>query len=288
VVFIYRLICPMLFLVMRFQFLQAQEVRPERAQISVKLDNSQVQVLYSTFLKDSIHLYVGLPSAYHENMDQYPVLYLADGDDFVLMAAEMSRLMAVDKEIPPMIIVGLAYGAHITKPGNHRNRDYSPYFETGFPESGGASLFMDALQSEVFSSVNSTYRTMPAERYFFGTSLGGLLGTYILFHRPEMFSRYILSSPSLWWGHQGIFQEEASYFQSRKSLAARAYFSVGSEEDQAFMKDPILRLIQKLDTRKYEGFQYQFEVLPGETHLSAGPSSLVKGLRYISGKNPQH
>jgi predicted alpha/beta superfamily hydrolase len=206
--FLFRLLAFGIFSLVGLQTVKAQLAAHVGGAGSLKLDNSEVRKLHSTYLGDDLLLYVCLPRTYNEGKAHFPVLYLTDADDFVMMSAEISRLMSVNREIPEMIVVGLAYGAHITKPGNHRNRDYAPSPDPRFPESGGAGRFINCLEKEIFSITDSLYRTVKTERTFYGTSLGALFGTYVLFNKPEMFNRYILASPSLWWGEKGIFKDE--------------------------------------------------------------------------------
>ena len=259
----------------------AQQIRPEESIPALKLDHSEVRILHSLNLKDDLYLYICLPRTYYESNARFPVLYLTDADDFTMMTAEISRLMSVNNEIPEMIVVGLAYGAHITKQGNHRNRDYAPIPDSHFPESGSASIFVSCIEEEVFLEIDSKYRTNPSEKVFYGSSLGALFGTYVLFTRPEMFKRYILASPSLWWAEKEIFKDEEKYCRKSKSLPKYLYFSMGSEEDKNLMINPFLDLKAIIDERKYEGLHYKFQILEGETHLSAGPSGLIKGLREV-------
>ena len=37
-----------------------------------------------------------------------------------------------------------------------------------------------------------------------GQSLGGLFATEILFEKPEMFTNYLIVSPSLWWDNESL------------------------------------------------------------------------------------
>lgn len=247
----------------------------------VKLDNSEVQSIQSQILNETIHLYISVPLSYHERNKSYPVLYLTDADDFMLMASEISRLMSVDKQIPELIVVGFAYKAHITKPGNKRNRDYSPYTDVNFAGSGHAIEFMSSVQKELIPFIDSKYRTVKNENTFFGTSLGALFGTSMLLRTDGIFKRYVLSSPSLWWADKEIFKDEAKCFSQKKELSAEVFFSVGSLEDKHLMIEPLSEFVEVLNTRKYKGLHYQLQILEGETHLSAGPAAMIKGLRAV-------
>lgn len=64
---------------------------------------------------------------------------------------------------------------------------------------------------------------------YWGSSLGGLFGAWVLLNEPSTFRRYRLSSPSLWWDGGVIFQHEAAYAQSH-DLTARVLVSVGELE----------------------------------------------------------
>jgi predicted alpha/beta superfamily hydrolase len=96
---------------------------------------------------------------------------------------------------------------------------------------------------------------MPDQRTYFGTSLGGLFGTYVLFTAPELFSNYIIGSPSFWYDDGIMFQFEKRFTEDHADLSARVFYAVGELEETE--KDP--KTLERRMITKYE-----------ETILSSG------------------
>jgi predicted alpha/beta superfamily hydrolase len=100
---------------------------------------------------------------------QYQVLYVLDGVLFFGLATDMTRLMhQLFRELPPILVVGIGYGADDDGIMNQmRNRDFTPSAVAGSPiqglqtpagrepllsdaqPDGGAGRFLDVLLDEV-------------------------------------------------------------------------------------------------------------------------------------------
>ena len=52
---------------------------------------------------------------------------------------------------------------------------------------------------------------------------GGLFATYALFTEPDLFTRYAITSPSLWWDGGSIFEREAEFAKTRRSLPKQVF-----------------------------------------------------------------
>jgi predicted alpha/beta superfamily hydrolase len=62
---------------------------------------------------------------------------------------------------------------------------------------GQGRAYQRYLGDQVKPFIATRYRTDPARSLFLGHSYGALLGAQILFTEPDLFSGYILGSPSL-------------------------------------------------------------------------------------------
>ena len=63
-------------------------------------------------------------------------------------------------------------------------------------------------------------------------SLGGLFGLYTLFNQPDTFNRYIVGSPSIWWGDRAIMKDAEEFVASEKAPDAKVFMSVGALEER--------------------------------------------------------
>jgi predicted alpha/beta superfamily hydrolase len=132
--------------------------------------------------------------------------------------------------------------------------------------------------------INKNYRTS-ADASYAGYSGGGLFGLYVLFHEPDTFQRYIIGSPSIWWGNLVTLKYEADYATKHPNLSARVFMSVGELEERADTTSKMVtnmkQLAKKLLSRRYTSLHLQTIVFDGETHLSGFSIAICRGLRVI-------
>lgn len=177
-------------------------------------------------------------------------MYLLDGDMELPLFARMFRLSnsgtdgtgsTVDSDPAQVIFVGVGYPSSVDPmrppPGGgeiaYRQRDYSPppfpasnpehkTWQSEQPWAGGAPLFLRVLKEELIPLIDRQFRTS-ADRGLHGHSMGGLFATYALFTEPDLFTRYAITSPSLWWDCGSIFEREAEFAKTRRSLPKQVF-----------------------------------------------------------------
>ena len=119
-----------------------------------------------------------------------------------------------------------------------RIRDLTPTPNTGSQwkpplGAGQGPRLLEAIASEIMPFVEANYAAATTGRTVIGWSLGGLFALTALFHRPDLFQRYLVIGPSLWWDRRSIFADEAAWAGSHPDLPARLFMAVGSEEEKA-------------------------------------------------------
>ncbi len=126
------------------------------------------------------------------------------------------------------------------------------------PTSGGSTAFIRFIETELQPFINKNYRTDTLATLI-GQSLGGLVATEILFKKPDLFTHYIIVSPSLWWDDESLLKLEP------KSPAAfkKVYLTVGKDEDPVMVQDAT-KLAEKL--QKSPTNQLIFKVSEGQNH----------------------
>ena len=179
----------------------------------------------SATLNEERILNIYLPEGYSENDTvNYPVIYLLDGsinEDFIhIMGIVQFQSYSWINTIPPSIVVGIS--------NVDRKRDFT--FPTSieqdkqdFPTTGGSDKFISFLEQEVKPIIQSNFRTTK-DATLIGQSLGGLLASEILSKKPELFSHYLIVSPSLWWNAESLLKET---FQINSST--KIHIAVGNE-----------------------------------------------------------
>jgi len=232
-----------------------------------------------------------------------PALYVLDPTLMLDLVVGTKRLFDVFSggSIPAAYVIGIGYAD--VDAASRRLRDCTPTqaeLPVGLMHphalgSGGASRFLEAINTEVVPYLEAHYPLDPKQRVFVGYSLSGLFGTYTLFRHPETFSRYLIISPSLWWDRGSIFGEEESLARSTVDLRAKVVFVVGDAEEQSERGWPNLglpatvgralrqvsnlrELSRRLASRNYSNLSLKTLLIPDGYHVTALPGEISLGI----------
>lgn len=250
---------------------------------SFEIANSKVVTIDSKVLGKKYDLYIKVPRSYllEENKSKkYPVLYLNDGPYTFKVAAGVTHMQHMNN----VIVVGIAF-AHGENGQFSRIRDLTPVVDKSWKKytTGGANKYLEFIETEVFQYIEQKYRVNTEQRILSGQSLGGSFGAWVLLTKPELFSTYILTSPSLWFKNDWIFELENKYAENNKSLKANVFMATGALEtlDNGMTEDMVgghLKFANRLRSRNYQGLKLEDEVVKGTDHYSTFPVGLSKGL----------
>lgn len=188
---------------------------------------------YSQALKEQRHYSVYLPDDYEHSPDQYyPVLYLLDGEKYLLQAAGLvsSSQNGLSPTMPDMIIVAIH--------NVDRNRDYTPTHTVLLPDgitttplfetTGGARTFIEYLQKELQPKIEQDYRTSNPN-VIVGHSFGGLLVLENLADENSTFQGYICIDPSLWFDYPNNVQRiEALLLNATLDTQRSLFFAIAN------------------------------------------------------------
>ena len=132
---------------------------------------------------------------------------------------------------------------------------------------------------------------LAGERGYWGDSLGGLFGLYVLFNYPELFNRYIIGSPSTWWDDELVVKQAVAFAESGRPLNARAYIAAGSLEeiDPKLQPKRMVTNVFRLDEilAGVAGLNLKVRIFPDESHSSVPPLNYTHGVRHVFGKPDQ-
>jgi predicted alpha/beta superfamily hydrolase len=237
-------------------------------------------------------LTVALPFGYTAGDSiRYPTMYMMDGDPNLPLAALIQWNLTYDEESPKMILVGVGYQSNDfmgTIP--YRTLDYTPTRDDRADSemtahhhvnmvSGGADNFLRVMEEEIIPFIKQHYK-VNNDRALAGHSFGGLFAAYVLVSHPELFQRYLISSPSLDWDNHIIQKMETRYAAGHSSLATRVFVSAGGAEPESMVPD-VRSLAATLAGRHYKGLDLKERVFEEETHLSVIPFAISRGLRVL-------
>ncbi len=256
-----------------------------------QIERSAVLSLRSARLGRTYEVYVKTPPGYDkpENAGRrYPVIYLTDGPYTFQVASGMTRMPFNQGKLGEFILVGLAY-AQGEDAMVSRRRDYTPYTNAAYSEpTGGAAAYLGHLETEVMPLVEGRYRIDSGRRILSGQSFGGLFGLWVALTRPELFSSYVLTSPSIWWADHALLKTEAGYAAAHKDLPATIYLATGSLERPggcAGCKNDMVgdqaELVRRLQARNYPGLRIRNDVVPGTIHEMTYPVGLAHALQWL-------
>lgn len=235
-------------------------------------------------------LYIKLPEEYEENKDTaYPVIYITDAAWHLEILSASTEYMLEDA-----ILVGISWQKDIAEDvkqeyGAHASRftDYS-FREKANPNHpklkfGQAKNHLAFIRNDVIQYVDNNYRTDPDSRTYFGYSLSGAFGAYILLTQPETFNNYILGSPlsKRLVQYLSEINTKAGGFESDKSttLNANVFIAYGTLEKET--AEPTAEFINLLGNRTILGLSIQNRTIEGD-HQTAFPRIAVQSVAWLS------
>ena len=266
----------------------------------VSVPDTEVHKFRSKVVDDDFELWIARPQAGFVSQQERPVdvLFILDANLFFGTAVEMTRIMhKLYAELPPLLVVGVAYPTNDWMQGALRTRDFTPSADsriaempTDFqpprmaravePSMGGAAAFLEFLEHEVKPFLRSHYGVTDQRTILFGSSMGGLFVTHVALTAPHSFDYFIAVSPALWWNREEIFELEQQISQE----TANIFIAVGGlEEDPAIPGLAEFKMVtnsQRFAARMAETSRVHFEEVAGETHTSVVPVALTRGLRW--------
>ena len=239
----------------------------------------------SKFLNEKRTINIYLPEDYHENdTAHYPVIYILDGgmeEDFIhLVGLVRFNTQPWIARFPRSIVVGIE--------NTKRRRDFT--FEVGsldflkemnipkeqFVEYGGSEKYISFLKHELRMNIDSLYRTS-GENTVIGESLGGLLATEILLEHTELFSYYIISSPSLWWGGETLL--EVAEHSSLDSVTV--YIGACQKKEEPIMYNDAKKLAKILQKKSSSSSKIYFDYMPDELHSTVLHHAVFNAFRLL-------
>lgn len=236
-------------------------------------------------------LYIKLPKGYHQQKNQlrkYPVIYLTDAMYTFQVVSGATRYPMNINSIEQAIIVGISWEKGL-RGDRSRVRHYTISVDTSWKKvTGGAERHSEFIAGKVIPLVEKRYRVDATQRLYVGNSLGGLFGSYFLLHHPELFSGYVLCSPSLWWDKGLIFKHLSAASQREISINSRIFIGIGELETNSGkgesnfdMTGDAKQFIKQLSPLMVSPEQLKLAVFDEANHQTAFPSSAIQGLYWL-------
>jgi predicted alpha/beta superfamily hydrolase len=219
-------------------------------------------------------LYASVPEECRRNA--CTALYLLDGErwlpTFARAAAQGLR--------EPIIIVGIGY-RDILNTADRRKFDFTPTFGREPGQTGGADAYLRLLQEKIIPYAETHLPIDTSERAIAGHSYAGLFATYAFARAPDLFDRYLIMSPALWFDDGAIFEMDfAGGGGDRRVFLAADTPEDGPPSDMA--RD--VERLSNLFSGQFATVSHAFYL--GETHESMVAPSARDGLEILYGTAP--
>ncbi len=254
-------------------FLAVSTVDGQSGFVSIGLTDS----IHSVYLNEERKINISLPQGYNpDSAERYPVIYLLDGgadEDFVHVVGLVqfcSRSWV--QRIPPSIVVGIQ--------NVNRQRDFTfpvsntdfisrktPFKASDFRNYGGSAAFIRFIGEELQPYIGNRYKVAP-DRTIIGESLAGLLVSEILMKNPAMFEKYIIVSPSLWWGNEALIKDKTILSASGHSQTIQVFIAAAKKSEDSVMFQDAKNFYLYLRGFSNNNIRLRFDYLQNETHAT--------------------
>ncbi len=249
-----------------------------------EMPRTQVAPIKDSRADRQYELYIKLPEEYSKNTAaRFPVIYTTDAVWHMDMLSGATEYL-----MPNVILVGISWQKDLDTEDEFvsRFRDYT-VTEFSNPETqakyqaGQASNHLSFVSNDVIPYIEDNYRAEPGDRTYFGYSLGGLFGAYVLLAQPDTFKHYILGSPALSQRSAKYISElEAKTASRQREMSANVFVSIGQlEEDEM---DTTERFVSVLQRRSEAGLTLSgLEIIEGSDHGTAFPETVIRGVKWL-------
>jgi predicted alpha/beta superfamily hydrolase len=241
---------------------------------------STLHKIESKIFNDEREIRVYVPYSYKEAKNEYPVIYLFDGqyDPLFDITTGISNYMAQSGLSSEFIVVGIK-----TK---NRPQEFTPKYNNEKTaedwgeetDIGKAKLLEGYLKNEVFPLVENNYR-VKSLRLAIGHSLGGTFVLNSILSQPDFFKGIIAISPNVSYDYEQLVGRYDAFLKTNKSLDKFIYVSAGTLGN---MENKFRKSMNKLDKviayHNPKGLIYDFQTLENFGHSYTPIRTIESGL----------
>jgi predicted alpha/beta superfamily hydrolase len=243
---------------------------------------------YSSILEEERFFEVYVPASSNK---KFEVIYVLDGQaQFTNVVNALKQAGQAQK-----IVVGI---------GNIwlRDRDYTPTHvdPSPFPDkraatvSGGGGKFISYLEKELIPYIDSSYST-DNSRILIGHSLGGLIAMDMLLNHSNLFRKYIIIDPSMWWD-DGKLMKQSKGLLNKIFKPTYLFLAIANtrNKDKNTIEDirkdttlntaqirPSVLLLDNLKAYTKNNIKLDWKYYKEYDHMSVFQAALIDGLRFI-------
>ncbi|MBL8545804.1 MAG: alpha/beta hydrolase [Hyphomonadaceae bacterium] len=203
-------------------------------------------------------------------------LYVLDGFAWLPTFTRLTDELSAQQRMAPVILVGIAYRDAFDT-GDLRKHDFTPAFGRTPNATGGAEAFLRVLRDEIIPFAEQRLPIDNRRRGLAGHSYAGLFATYSFAEAPDLFDRYMILSPALWFDGGKIY--DITFKQSERRRAVFLAADTPRNEARSQMASDTMRLADVLTS--LPNVDVSRATMVGETHNSMVEPAAMRGLRAL-------
>jgi len=206
----------------------------------------------SKILEQDREIQIYLPDSYTSSEQNYPVLYILDGQRFFTNGVSIQKTSKAPRDIPEMIVVGI----------NSRRELRRTLF-------GNSDKFTSFIKNEVIQFVDSNYRTTK-ERVIFGWEAAAYYISEMILKEKDLFSGAIITDGGF------ASEETVKGFNSDKEIYL---YMANSKKDIYYVasSDDFSDILKKNNPKN---LRWKYELFNDEFHQTLPNISMYKGVKY--------
>lgn len=208
----------------------------------------------------SRRIWIYLPPDYETSGQDYPVIYMHDGQNLFDDSTSVNGEWHVDETLDTLYSEGFRVPVviGIERDNTYMFQEYSPWVHQD--QAGDGEYYMQFIVETLKPYIDQNYRTLPGRDYtgIMGSSFGGFITHYGALAYQDIFSKAGIYSPVYWYS-------DSVYSFTRKTGrqdAMRIYMRCGGSESQGTIND----MINMKDTLLQAGFsqdEINQTIIPG-------------------------
>ncbi|WP_372756034.1 alpha/beta hydrolase [Mariniflexile sp.] len=207
---------------------------------------------------------VYLPPNYESSSENYPVLYMHDGQNVFDLATSYAGEWEVDETLDRLykerglgiIVVAINHG------GETRLNEYSPWFNPKYGVAEG-DAYLKFIINTLKPEIDKSFRTKKDSNNtaIMGSSMGGLISHYAGLKYSKVFGKVGVFSPSFW------YSEDAFLFTETKSKLkhGKMYYLVGGKEGEGMVEN-VEKMVNIMKLNKFSKNNIRTKVVLNGTH----------------------
>ena len=228
-----------------------------------------VFVLSETFdmpeLSSKRKIWIYLPPDYESRTENYPVLFMHDGQNLFDQKTSYAGEWEVDETLDALfkandlrlIVVGIENG------GSERIDEYSPWNLKDYKNEKKGDLYINFIIHHLKPFIDQNFRTLSNSKDtgIMGSSLGGLISHYAVLKYPGTFGKAAIFSPSFELAPES-FEFSLDHCEKNRS---KLYFMAGGEESKN-MVPSMTKIVDQLKNCGYQSSHIRSKVVAGGEH----------------------